>query len=272
MKTEFTDISTELESWYAREHGQYLLTAIRKALTDILDTAFGYHLLQLGITHTHPLFAASPINHCIYCTSRGGDGIGLVAEPDELPLDGDSIDTVIAHHSLEFADNPHQVLREIQRVLTPQGQLFIIGFNPFSLCGAGHALRALSQHSLWHRQHAMSERRVSDWLHLLGCEVLDIHRLYLLPPFGGGRIRTWSMRLDDWAAGHNLPGGGLYIVHAVKQVSALNRPRVVTRSPRERLMGLAVPKPGAVPSPTPARPGHPGIATQTQGESVIERG
>jgi len=248
---------TELEAWYARDNGRYLLECTRKSVDAILDTAFGYHLLQTGTTRAHALFGSSPINHRIYAVERAGDQVSLVALADELPLESDSIDAVIAHHSLDFARNPHQVLREIQRVLTPQGQLIIVGFNPHSLTGIGARLRGISRKSLWSRQTAVSEHRLTDWLHLLGCEVQGATRLAAVPLAGRGAIRRWLMGLNDWSNRHNLPGGSLYIVHAIKQVSAVHRPRRQWQLRRERLIGL-VPKPAA--APTPFRPSRSGSA------------
>lgn len=249
MKTECIDILTELESWYARDNGQYLLQTTRDVLQEQLATSFGYHILQLGMTRGHALLETSPINHRIYAGERGGPNIGLLCSAEELPLDSDSIDTVIAHHGLEFAANPHQVLREIQRVLTPQGQLLIIAFNPYSLLGISTRLRGLSRRSLWHHHRPVSEQRLTDWLHLLGCEVQSSTRIYGVPPAGSGRIRSALGRCDAWHSRNNLPGGGAYILHAVKQVSALHRPRRSLLLRSERLIGLTVPKPSASPSP-----------------------
>jgi hypothetical protein len=63
------------------------------------------------------------------------------------------------------------------------------------------------------------------------------------------------MRGDAWCQRNNLPLGGLYILHATKQVSALQRPRLQLRSRGERLIGL-VPKPAPAPTPTPTAPAH----------------
>ncbi len=258
---ECIDILTELESWYARDKGQYLLAGTRKAVDGILDTAFGYHLLQTGCTRGHALFAASPINHRIYAAQRPGEQVGLLALADELPLESDSIDTLIAHHTLDFAENPHQVLREMQRVLTPQGQMIIVGFNPHSLLGFAARLRGISRRSLWHGHKGVSESRLTDWLHLLGCEVQEATRLGAVPLAGRGALRRWLMRLDNWSNRHNLPGGGLYIVHAIKHVSAVHRPRRQWQLRRERLIGL-VPKPASAPAPSPFRPTRAGTPQQ----------
>ncbi len=242
MDSECNDILEQLESWYERDSGRYLFESTRTSLTDMLDTVFGYHVLQVGITRGHPLFSASPINHRIYTAEQGGEGIGLLARGDELPLESDSIDLVIAHHCLDFADNPHQVLRELQRVLTPQGHLLVIGFNPYSLHGISAWIRGLRRQSLWHRHQPVSESRLTDWMRLLGCEVQERKRLYTVPPAGKGRLRAWLTRWDGWGNRYNLPMGGLYVVHAIKQVCALHRPQRL-RPRRARLIGLAAAAP-----------------------------
>ena len=254
---EVIDTLTELESWYERDNGQYLLAGTRKAVAGVLDTAFGYHLLQTGCSRGHALFSDSPINHRIYAAEQAGEQITLLASADELPLESDSVDTVIAHHTLDFAGNPHQVLREIQRVLTPQGHLLIVGFNPHSLLGLNTWLRGMSRNSLWHRHKSVSESRLTDWLHLLGCEVQDTVRLGMLPLAGRGALRRALVRVDNWSQRHNLPGGGIYILHAIKQVSAVHRPRRQWQLRREQLISL-VPKPAA--APTPYRPSRIGSA------------
>jgi len=253
MQTHCNDIFEQLESWYSRDNGQYLMEAARAATQDLLDTSFGYHSLQLGLSGRRPLSQSSPINHQVYCADKLRAGAGLVSDSDALPLESDSVDTIIAHHCLEFAENPHQVLREIQRVLTPQGQLLIIGFNPFSLLGCNTHIRGRLRDPLWSRHQPVSERRLRDWLNLLGCEVLDVFRLYALPPVGGERLRHLISRGDAWAARHGLVLGGVYVLHASKQVVGLHPPRRALAARRGRLVGL-VPKAAPVPVPQTSYP------------------
>jgi SAM-dependent methyltransferase len=250
MQHNCIDVLTELESWYALDNGPYLLEATRSAVQDSLDTSFGYHILQLGVYGDKPLCQGSPINHRLYCAQSPGAGVGMVADPSELPLESDSVDAIIAHHCLEFAENPHQVLREIQRVLTPQGQLLVVGFNPYSLLGCKTRLSGLARNSLWSRHRPVSEHRLTDWLHLLGCEVLDISWLYTLPPVGRGRFRQMLARCDQWTSKQKLPFGGVYILHATKQVAGRHPPRRSLLARRKSLIGL-VPKPAPVPTPVP---------------------
>jgi len=247
MQSESIDILTQLESWYAQENGQYILDASHKAVSRLLETAFGYHVLQLGIGSGKRLCESSPINHHIYCNANATGNALLQATPEELPLESDSIDLVVAHHCLEFSERPHQVLREIQRVLTPQGRVLLIGFNPYSLFGFGVAVRALGKNPLWQRHQRLGEHRITDWLHLLGCEVQSVKRLYSVPPVGRGRLRQAIVHCDEWAARLNLPVGGVYMLYATKQVAGRNGRRPVVMAKTGRLIGL-VPKPAQAPS------------------------
>ena len=47
---------------------------------------------------------------------------------EELPLEHNSCDVVVLHHALDFAQSPHQVLREAARILRPGGHLILLGF------------------------------------------------------------------------------------------------------------------------------------------------
>ncbi len=248
---ECSEILTQLESWYAGENGQYLLESTRDSLQSLLDTSFGYHILQLGITRGHYLLEGSPIHHRIYAAHQRGAGVGLVTDAAELPLESDSIDTVVAHHCLDFAEDPRQVLREIQRVLTPQGQLLLVGFNPLSLRWLATMARRLHRRSPWRNYQPVSEGRLTDWLRLVGCTPESRQFIYALPPVGKGRLSEALRRGDSWLCRHNLPIGGLYVVHAIKQVAGIHAPRLSLRRRSERLIGLAVPKPGAAASPAP---------------------
>lgn len=253
MSEQCNDILRELESWYGTDKGKYVLAQTRERLQPYLETAFGYHILQIGPARGLPLHNASLINHRIYASQCGGEGVDLICCDEEIPLEGDSIDVVIAHHSLEFTANPHQVLREIQRVLTPHGHLLLVGFNPYSVHGITSRIRGLSAKSLWHWHRPVGEPRMRDWLHLLGCEVNDTSYLYSMPVTAAARLAAWLSSCGQWFTHHKVPLGGLYLIHAIKQVPAQNRPRRSLRQRSGRLIGLAVPKPGAAASASGTR-------------------
>jgi SAM-dependent methyltransferase len=86
----------------------------------------------------------------------------------ELPFANESLDLVVRPHVLEFAADPHQILREVDRVLRPEGRLIISGFNPASLWGARQYLSRLIGNPYLPRDgQFISLIRVKDWLQLL---------------------------------------------------------------------------------------------------------
>ena len=242
-----TDICRRLESWYCRDSGEELSVALRERLRPLLDRSFGYHVMQIGPLPRRSLINDSPINHRIFVANSDDGDVSLRCHADELPLESDSVDMLVAFHALEFEEHPHASLREMHRVLAPHGHLVIIGFNPISVLGISQYLRGFSNGSLWRQHRPVSPHRLIDWLHLVDCQLEAMHYLYPLPLFGSGRVRRAISRFDSWALRHQLPGGGVYMAHAIKQIAAI-RPRRRRSSVSSALAGLAVaPRPQATP-------------------------
>jgi len=159
-------ILTPIESWSQLPHGQCLLKQTQHRVDQIITGCFGYHLLKLGQLSSQLSSAKSPITHQINCAPSGED-IGLFADLHSLPVQDSSIDLCILAHELDFSSDPHQLLREIDRVLTLDGTLIISGYNPISLFG----IRSLFTPKRPHSARLFLPNRVIDWLHLLGFEI-----------------------------------------------------------------------------------------------------
>jgi len=159
-------ILTPIESWSQLPHGKCLLKQTQQRVDHVITHCFGYHLLKLGQLSSQLSSAKSPIIHQISCAPSGKD-IGLFADLHLLPVQDSSIDLCILAHELDFSSDPHQLLREIDRVLTRDGMLIISGYNPISLFG----LRSLFTPKNPHTARLFLPNRVLDWLHLLGFEV-----------------------------------------------------------------------------------------------------
>ena len=94
---------------------------------------FGFHALQIGLPEC-PFLAQSRI--ASRWTLDYDPPADIIADPHGLPFAENSLDLIVLPHALEFTDDPHQMLREAYRVMRPEGQIVIAGFNPFSLFGA----------------------------------------------------------------------------------------------------------------------------------------
>ena len=107
----------------------------------------------------------------------------MVHDFAELPFATQSLDLVVLPHVLEFAQEPHQILREVERVLIPEGQIIVTGFNPASLWGARQAAtRLVSRPFLPQSGELISVPRLKDWLKLLNMEVHPGHFGCYAPP------------------------------------------------------------------------------------------
>ena len=143
-----------------------------------LDDVFGFELLQFGIWGKGaPLLAAARTQHTTVVAPLREAGATLVATLEGLPLSSDSIDAVLLPHTLERVDDPYAVLREAERVLCAEGCLLICGFNPWSGWGLRRQFgRALGRPSFPPgTRRLLSERRLRDWVALLG---FDVDRVY----------------------------------------------------------------------------------------------
>ena len=178
----FAALQPRLQDWFNTETGGAMLAVERDLLQPVLSNSFGYHLLQLGVDPRHCLYGDSRVRRKL----RAGPGpehseLNAYCDFDALPFAGDSLDVVIIHHVLEFAANPHAVLREIQRVTLPGGRVFVLGFNPWSLQGLRTLYGRMSGRGIW-QNRMLSAHRVNDWMELLGFETEPAIYAFHRPP------------------------------------------------------------------------------------------
>ncbi|WP_413692323.1 class I SAM-dependent methyltransferase [Psychromonas sp. KJ10-2] len=155
-----------ITDWLQLSNGRYLQAQTQHLVDNTVSHCFGYHLLKLGHLSTQLKTNKCPIRHQINCAQDGED-IGLRSDLHHLPFQNATIDLCILVHELDFSSDPHQLLREIDRVLTLDGILIISGFNPYSLFGCRSLLSSKSEHTA----RLFAPNRVIDWLHLLGFEI-----------------------------------------------------------------------------------------------------
>ncbi len=221
------DLRGCLRKWYTTPLGGLLQQVEREQLDDLLPEVFGYHLLQVGANCGVSLLEHSPIRHRVLLDSDlRAPGCGLVADATRLPVAGDSVDAVLLHHVLEFSPDPHLALREVERVLIPEGVAVVVGFNPYSLWGLRGWARRRPGDAPWCGRF-LSPSRVRDWLALLGFEVLESRCRVYRPPLQHRGLQRRLAFLETWGGRWWQPLGGLYVILARKRVATITpiRPR-----------------------------------------------
>lgn len=93
------------------------------------------------------------------------------AQAHSLPLKTDSVDMIIVPHLLEFDNYRFETLREIERVLKPEGLLLILNFNPWSLSVRYQYILNKKMADSW-SGHFISKARIMDWLKLLNFDII----------------------------------------------------------------------------------------------------
>ncbi len=234
-----------LAPWFETPAGTYARAWEQSRLDELTADIFGYNAVQVGLPQIDALAANRMANRWVTESAPAADpshrAIAVVHDFAELPFASHSLDLVVLPHVLEFAAEPHQVLREVERVLIPEGQVIICGFNPVSMWGMRQvAGRVTGAHFLPLHGEFISVPRLKDWLKLLNMEINRGHFGCYAPPCATDR---WLQRFAflEKAGNRWWPYlGALYIVQAIKRVKGM------------RLVGPAWQKkratlPGAVP-------------------------
>lgn len=194
-----------LQDWFQTPRGRYMLDWERQQLDQVVADIFGFHAVQLGLPALDALAANRMLHRWLVSDGRelaltqasnlsgpahgttaeaGGQCAGTPVRPavlacdfSALPFPANSLDLVVLPHTLELHADPHATLREVERVLVPEGRVVICGINPVSLWGLrqrrAHLYRRLGWGSLYLPQEGefIGYWRLRDWLRLLSFEV-----------------------------------------------------------------------------------------------------
>ena len=252
MTEESTHQSNLLRWYHDKALGQRLTEQLTEALNEALEQVFGYHMLVTGADIGLEFSRIGKTQRLFRLTTRANRDQpfqAVVGSSSELPFASDSLDALVLCHTLNTSPLPHQVLRECQRVLVPNGHLFVISFNPFSVWGIGSFIK---QRLTGGRSQiaGVSGRRLRDWLSLLGFSHAEPRYFANLSPTRGQRFGRLMDRFDRLLVRNNAPTGTAYLLHARKRVAAhldagakpVSRPRLISIPLGKTQEGLPVPR------------------------------
>lgn len=156
--------------WLETGTGESLLREEARQAAAAMDSIFGDQCLQIGAWGHGGVFRPfARTRRFALLDDHPGPGVDLVAAPDDLGIQGDCIDAVLLPHTLETTADPHALLREVDRILRPDGQVVLLGFNAWGAWGLRHHLSRGGFPA--GGQRMISERRLRDWLALLDYRV-----------------------------------------------------------------------------------------------------
>lgn len=229
-------------AWTDSPPGRYVLAWEQAQLDRVVSDVFGYHALQLGLPQLDALRENRMSCRGLVLDAASGASAPYVVpgvQPNgptapagrstvwcdllDLPFEAQSVDLIVMPHTLEFTSDPHHLLREAERVLMPEGQLIILGFNSLSLWGARQSVGKMTGRPFVPAAvDLIAFTRLKDWIKLLG---FDLER---------GRFGCYRPPLasDQWlsryafmeAAGDRWWPifGAAYMVTAIKRVRGMH--------------------------------------------------
>jgi SAM-dependent methyltransferase len=228
-------VSSQLaQEWLQSPLGEALLQQESRAVEEALDGIFGEQCLQLGMWGDNRTFVRfTRTQRCSVIAETAEGAPDAVGELHKLPVESDSIDAVLLPHTLDFSDRPHEILREVDRVLRADGHIVILGFKPTGLWGLRRLIPGAGMPP--GADHLISERRMRDWLKLLDMRVRGSISYFFRWPLPRKKVissQKWEQRgqvlWPELAA--------CYMLTAQKRVSRLiplrphwwRKPKVVT--------------------------------------------
>ncbi len=243
--------------WDELSGGRNLQLCIQRQLNHLLPEYFGYYGLALGQLSTQLSLAKSPVRYWFHgknewsnalsnvddrlskisslqeesftddlnheaaeVISKHHAGHDLIVDYQHLPFQSDALDVVFAPHVLDFFHEPHQFLRELGRVIIPDGFIILTGMNPVSWYGMQTLLRRTLMHHQFEKQR-IGLSRIKDWLLLLGFSVCHCTALNTLGLRKKGMLQHMTHHVGSRFSSH-------YFIVAQKRVHTITpiRPKL----------------------------------------------
>ena len=236
---------TDLRAFYATPLGRVARRVLGDAVASRWDTLVGQSVLGLGYALPYlegrrdealRAMAFFPATlGAVSWPAQGASGAALV-ETDLLPLPDACIDRALVVHCLEATENPRLALEEIWRVLTPQGRMIVV---------------APSRRGIWARVDGtpfgqgqpFSRTQLRDMLRDTLFSPMHMAEALYMPPLAHRSILRFARAFERAGAALSLPGAGVIVVEAGKQ---LYRPVLARRG--IQIAGPRVARPRLLPA------------------------
>lgn len=177
----FSKINDELQQWlHLTPFGREILRKERRFFSHNVSHLFGNYSLQIGLAQINLLQGNKIVNH--YTLDKD-----INVDLYFLPFAENSIDLIICPHVLEFHNNYEHILRELHRVLAPNGKIILSCFNRASWLGL-----CKKKIPLFKKAHLIKLDQLKTQLEELNFGIDGGKFFSYLPPFDSPRkIHAW---------------------------------------------------------------------------------
>lgn len=236
----------DLRTFYASPLGAVTRRLVDRLVRQRFESCVGLSILGIGYATPYldiyrseavRVLAFMPAEQGVVNWPTQGRSASALVDTTAIPLPDSCVDRILLIHALEVTEHPRELLAEVWRVLTPGGRFVAVTPSRSGLWARldttpfGHGqpysrtqLRDLMRETLFSPTH---------WTEAL-----------YAPPFGGGLLLRSAPAIEKVGGYLALPGAGVLIVEATKQ---LYRPVGLRRAARRvpQLQPALVPQPSA---------------------------
>lgn len=208
-------LAKPVAQWFLTSKGQQLEQMERELLEPQLKRHFGSYMLYYN--PPVDIAAASNVRHSITLGDQTLQ-VDMHCVEHKWPVSADAVDVVVLQHSLDFAQSPHNVLREAAHCVRPGGHLIIIGAHTWSFFGV---YRLLTR-SVWKHAYCLPPARIVDWLGVLGFSLEKRCFAAYRPLFKSTALQKRFYWLERLGGRKKAPIGGCYMLVARKMVHGMH--------------------------------------------------
>jgi SAM-dependent methyltransferase len=235
---------TELSTFYARPLGGMVRRLIAPRVRSRWRSTAGLTIVGLGFSTPYlgafrgdcaALFALMPSGQGVVVWPENGPNQTALIEDEAIPLADNSVDRLLAVHSLEVADNPRLLLREMWRVLKPEGRLMLVVPNR-------RGPWARSDHTPFGQGRPYSRAQLERLLKPQLFTPIDWSHALFIPPTERRLVLRYATVIERAGARLMTAFSGLVLVEARKEVEAMIGTAVIEPAARRLRPVQAKPK------------------------------
>ena len=199
---------------------QSRLGALRGA--SVMGLGFASPYLEAGMEETRRCLAFIPAQQGVIHWPPDGLVRSALVDECELPLLESTIDLALVIHGLELADAPDEMLKEIWRVMAPQGRLLLVVPNR-------RGVWASFDTSPFGFGQPFSRPQLAKFLREAHFSIMSWSQALFFPPLDRSVILSTASLWENTGSRVAPALAGVFIVEAVKQVYAISSGKRIRR-------------------------------------------
>jgi SAM-dependent methyltransferase len=235
----------DLRSFYATPLGRVARRFVGRIVRDRWTSCAGFSILGVGYATPYlgwfrdeavRVLAFMPAEQGVVNWPEQDVSSSALVDVTMMPLPDGCIDRVIVIHVLEVCEAPRELLAEIWRILTPGGRMLLVAPNR-------RGLWSQRESTPFGQGQPYSRSQLRDLLReALFSPTFEAEALYV-PPFERPLFLRAASAFERFGGRFALPGGGVHVIEATKQLYRLVGARKAVRRALPQLQPALAPTP-----------------------------